>query len=349
MNDSVRSWRIGVDIGGTFTDLVLADESGRVQVFKVPTVPADPAQGAFDAVSAAAAGVGCTVPELLGRTALFVHGSTIATNTVLERSGARVGMLVTDGFRDALEIRRGLRDNPWDHRLPYPPVLVPRALRRPVAERIDRHGREARAVSADDIRARRTEFRKAGVEAVVIAFSTAISILRTKRRPRGRWRVAGRPHGSPARRTIAPVMGEYERTSTAVLNAYITPRTVTYLQNLNRRLLDLGLAASAAPDPEQRRRHLGRSGRDAAGDAAALRPGRRRGRARLLQSRDRVERPGVDGDRRHQLRRAADERRRHRVYRPAQTSAATTSSRARSTCTRSAPAAARSPMSSKAC
>ena len=170
MNNPLRSWRIGVDIGGTFTDLVLADESGRVQVFKVPTVPADPAQGAFDAVAAAAAGVGCTVPELLGRTALFVHGSTIATNTVLERSGARVGMLVTDGFRDALEIRRGLRDNPWDHRLPYPPVLVPRALRWPVAERIDRHGHEARAVSTVDISSAAAEFRKAGVEAVVVAF-----------------------------------------------------------------------------------------------------------------------------------------------------------------------------------
>jgi N-methylhydantoinase A len=241
MNDSTRSWRIGVDIGGTFTDLVLADESGHVQVFKVPTVPADPAQGAFDAVAAAAAGVGYTVPELLDRTALFVHGSTIATNTVLERSGARVGMLVTDGFRDALEIRRGMRDNPWDHRLPYPPVLVPRALRRPVAERIDRHGREVHAVPAVDISSAVAEFQKAGVESVVVAFFN--SYLNPEHEAQASRELA-RCWPNPwitSSAEIAPVMGEYERTSTAVLNAYITPRTVTYLQNLNRRLRDLGL------------------------------------------------------------------------------------------------------------
>ena len=78
-SDLNSPWRIGVDIGGTFTDLVLADPRGGVHVFKVPTVPEDPAQGAFDAVTAAAAGVGCSVPELLRHTALFVHGSTIAT------------------------------------------------------------------------------------------------------------------------------------------------------------------------------------------------------------------------------------------------------------------------------
>ena len=236
-----RSWRIGVDIGGTFTDPVLADSNGTVRVFKVPTVPADPAQGAFDAVAAAAAGIGCSVPELLGHTALFVHGSTIATNTVLERSGARVGMLVTDGFRDALEIRRGLRDNPWDHRVPYPPVLVPRYLRRPVAERIDRHGHESGLLSAADIQSAAEEFAREQVDAVVIAFFN--SYLNPLHEEQAAVELARHWQGSWVTRSaaIAPVMGEYERTSTAVLNAYITPRTVTYLQTLNRRLLELGL------------------------------------------------------------------------------------------------------------
>jgi len=236
-----QPWRIGVDIGGTFTDLVLADATGAVRVFKVPTVPADPAQGAFDAVGAAAAGVGCSVPELLARTALFVHGSTIATNTVLERSGARVGMLVTDGFRDALEIRRGMRENPWEHRLPYPPVLVPRFLRRPVAERIDRNGRETRPLSTADIQDAATEFRRENVDVVVIAFFN--SFLDPTHEQQAAAELARHWNGSwvTCSAAIAPVMGEYERTSTAVLNAYITPRTVTYLQNLNRRLLELGL------------------------------------------------------------------------------------------------------------
>src|SRR4029453_10934238 len=114
--DAAPAWRIGIDIGGTFTDLVLADANGDVRVFKVPSVPSDPAQGAFDAVAAAATGVGCSVEELLRATTLLVHGSTIATNTVLERNGAKVGLLVTDGFLDALEVRRGLGANPRGHR-----------------------------------------------------------------------------------------------------------------------------------------------------------------------------------------------------------------------------------------
>ena len=236
-----EEWRIGVDIGGTFTDLVLADSAGNVRVFKVPTVPGDPARGAFDAVTAAAAGIGRTVSELLGRTALFVHGSTIATNTVLERSGAKVGMLVTDGFRDALEIRRGMRDNPWDHRLPYSPVLVPRFLRRPVTERIDSEGREAKALSTADIASAAAEFKRENVDAVAIAFFN--SYLDSSHEDAAASELARHWQGAWVTRSaaIAPVMGEYERTSTAVLNAYITPRTVTYLQNLNRHLLSLGL------------------------------------------------------------------------------------------------------------
>lgn len=236
-----REWRIGVDIGGTFTDLVLADSIGNVRVFKVPTVPGDPAQGAFNAVSAAAIGAGCSVPQLLAHTALFVHGSTVATNTVLERSGARIGMLITDGFRDALEIRRGLRDNPWDHRVPYPPVLVPRFLRRPVTEGIDRHGNESHALTIADIASAAAEFKRENVDAVVISFFN--SYMNSSHEDEAATELARHWPGAWVTRSaaIAPVMGEYERTSTAVLNAYITPRTVTYLQNLNRRLRELGL------------------------------------------------------------------------------------------------------------
>ena len=135
------SWRIGVDVGGTFTDLALVNAAGDVRVHKVPTTPSDPSRGVMVAVAVAAAAERMEVAELLGRVSLFVHGSTIATNTVLEGKGARVGLVTTAGFRDALEIRRGHRDNPWDHRTPYAPVLVPRYLRLPVRGRLDRTGR----------------------------------------------------------------------------------------------------------------------------------------------------------------------------------------------------------------
>jgi N-methylhydantoinase A len=238
---AASTFRIGVDIGGTFTDMVVADTTGAVHVFKVPTVPSDPAQGALDALDAAAAGMDLTSAGLLSRTTLFVHGSTIATNTVLERSGARVGMLVSDGFRDALEIRRGLRDNPWEHRLPYPPVLVPRYLRLPLGGRIDSSGREVEGLVPAELEAAAALFRREGVEAVVIAlFNSYLNPAHEDqtaevlgRHWSGRWVTRSA--------AIAPVMGEFERTSTAVLNAYITPRTVTYLQNLNHRLLSMGL------------------------------------------------------------------------------------------------------------
>lgn len=100
---SQRSWRIGVDVGGTFTDLVAVDDRGVIRVSKVPTTPADPAAGVMAAVAAAAASEGMEPRDFLGSVSLFAHGSTIATNTVLEAKGAKVGMIATAGFRDSLE------------------------------------------------------------------------------------------------------------------------------------------------------------------------------------------------------------------------------------------------------
>ena len=136
----VGPYRIGVDIGGTFTDLVLVDAKGAVRAFKSPSVPSDPADGVIAAVKLAARTLKIEVQDFLANTELFVHGSTIATNTLLEKKGAKVGLLVTEGFRDSLEIRRSIRENVWDHRKPFPEVLVPRYLRLPVRERMEHDG-----------------------------------------------------------------------------------------------------------------------------------------------------------------------------------------------------------------
>jgi N-methylhydantoinase A len=121
-------WRIGIDVGGTFTDLMLADSAGVTRVAKVPSVPSDPSRGVLAALEHLAGDLGCTATRVLQDCALFVHGSTVATNTMLEGKGAKVGLLTTSGFRDALELRRGLREDQWNHRAPYAPVLVPRHL-----------------------------------------------------------------------------------------------------------------------------------------------------------------------------------------------------------------------------
>lgn len=240
---SSESWRIGVDIGGTFTDLVLSSSAGRLDVHKVPTVVEDPSQGAMNVIALAAAARGLSEQELLARCTLFVHGSTIATNTLLEGKGAKVGMLTTSGFRDAVEIRRGVRENPWNHRAPYSPVLVPRYLRRPVRGRLDRHGQEVEPLSEADVLAALELFEAEGVEAIAICLFNSFLNSDHERRVEELVRTRSPSSMVSLSSAIAPIMGEYERGITAVLNAYVAPRTLRYLRAMNRRLTESGLKA----------------------------------------------------------------------------------------------------------
>lgn len=239
----METWRIGVDIGGTFTDLVLAGSGGTIDVFKVPSVPSDPSRGALDAIEAAAEARRMTVRDLLGRCTLFVHGTTVATNLLLEGKGARVGLLTTEGFRDSLEIRRGLRDNPWNHRTPYPPVLVPRYLRLPVKGRIDRHGSEAESLAMPDVDAALTEFLREDVDAIAIGFFNSYLNDAHEEQAAARIREVAPELPVSVSSTIAPIMGEFERTTTTVLNAYVSPRTLSYLRALGDGLVARGLSS----------------------------------------------------------------------------------------------------------
>ena len=234
-------WRIGVDIGGTFTDLVLADDAGATGVAKVPSVSADPSRGVFDALERLASDLHTSVAELLNRCGLFVHGSTVATNTMLEGTGAKVGLLSTRGFRDALELRRGLREDQWNHREPYAPVLVPRFLRHAVDGRIGADGTEIEPLAGADVEAGVRGFEAEGVEAIAIALFN--SFLDPRHEVEAEALVRARWGGRWVTRSaaISPTMGEYERTSTAVVNAYLSPRTVDYLQALDDTLRARGL------------------------------------------------------------------------------------------------------------
>lgn len=235
-------WRIGVDVGGTFTDLVLTDSAAATRVVKAPSVPADPSQGVLSALRRLADTLECDVRDILKDCVLFVHGSTIATNTMLEGKGARVGLLTTEGFRDALEIRRGLREDQWNHRAPFAPVLVPRYLRHGVGGRIDSDGSEHAPLVVEDVDAALTAFEGEGVEAVAVAFFNSFlndaHEAQAAARVRTRWPDAWVTPSA----ALSPTMGEYERTSTAVVNASLGPRIVAYLRNLEEKLHDLGLA-----------------------------------------------------------------------------------------------------------
>lgn len=234
-------WRIGVDVGGTFTDLVLVDAHGRQRVAKVPSTPADPSRGVIAAVETVAADAQLDAHAVLEKCSQFVHGSTVATNIVVERRGVPTGMLVTRGFRDSLEIRRGIRTNAWDHRRPFPPVLVPRYLRLPVGGRIDRHGKEIEPLCLADIDAAVDILKQEGVSSLAIclynSFLTSAHELQAADRVRARYPNCWISLSS----RIAPIMGEYERSSTAVLNAYIAPPVVAYMERLSTALARMGL------------------------------------------------------------------------------------------------------------
>ena len=126
---SALTLRIGIDVGGTFTDLVAVDEAGRVTFAKAPSTPHDPSLGVLDGLERLARALGVERGALLARTERIVHGTTVATNALLERKGAKVGLLTTEGHRDVLEMREGLKDDRYNLRMPPPIPLVPRALR----------------------------------------------------------------------------------------------------------------------------------------------------------------------------------------------------------------------------
>ena len=234
-------WRIGIDVGGTFTDMVLVDREGAVIAAKSPSTPSDPSAGVVAVLERMAATLGVTCSDLLAQCDHFVHASTIATNIVLERRGNPVGMLVTRGFRDSLAIRRGIRANAWAHRVPFPPVLSPRYLRLPVGGRIDRNGKELEPLSADDVQRAIDIFAEEKVRSIAICLFN--SFLNQAHERRAFELVQkGLPDATVSiSSAIAPVMGEYERGSTAVLNAFVAPQVVSYLRKLDHELKSRGL------------------------------------------------------------------------------------------------------------
>jgi N-methylhydantoinase A len=236
-------WRIGIDVGGTFTDVVVVDASGEIFSKKSPSIPRDPALGILAALEAFAATHNISRRKLLSGCSSFVHGSTVATNTILEGKGARVGLLCTAGFRDALTIRRGIRPDPWRHRDPFPAPLVPRFLRMPVRGRIAADGREVEPLLAQDIEVAVRALQEQQIEAIAIAFLHSYANPSHELAARDLVSKMASPIPIFLSSQIAPVIGEYARTSTTVAAAAVAPRVVPYLVSLLQKLSDEGLQA----------------------------------------------------------------------------------------------------------
>jgi N-methylhydantoinase A len=233
-------YKLGIDVGGTFTDFILVDAEGQIIEGKVPSTPGDPAQGIGDGLADLAGVVGATIEELLGRLDLVVHGSTVALNALLEGKGAKTGLLCTDGFRDSIEIRLAWKERRYDWSYPPPPVLVPRERRLPVRERINKEGAVHTPLVEEDVHRAIVEFRRLGVESVAVCFLWSFRNQAHERRV-GEILSERFPEAYVSLSVdVLPEIREFDRTSTTVVNAYVGPVMKRYVEGIESYLQRLG-------------------------------------------------------------------------------------------------------------
>ena len=231
-------YRIGFDVGGTFTDFTMLDEDGgSVHYFKVPSTPHDPSE-AIETGLAALIDVHSIDPARIRH---LGHGTTVATNMVIERKGALTGLITTRGFRDTLEIGRQTRPHLYDYSISRPTPLVTRELRLEVDERVLSDGTVEVPLNEEQVAEAARKLSEVGVGAVVICF------LHSYRRPEHERRAAEIVRAIlpdayvSLSSSVLPEFREFERMSTTVLNAYMGPRMGTYLERLLGRASDLGI------------------------------------------------------------------------------------------------------------
>ena len=236
----MQRFGLGIDIGGTFTDVVLFDtDSGAQFSHKQLTTPSDPTVGVIDGIS-----------HLLGQTAIqadaisrVVHATTLFTNALIERKGAPTGLITTQGFRDVLEIGRERKYELYDLNIQKPEPLVPRNLRMGVNERVDVDGQIAIPMDEDELLERASSLVNAGAESLAVVFLHSYANSAHERRA---LELLGEKFPDiPLSGSIdvAPEIREYERTSTTSCNAYIKPLAERYLNSLEQRLSDIGITA----------------------------------------------------------------------------------------------------------
>ena len=222
-------WLIGVDVGGTFTDLFAFEpESGRIVVHKVPSTPADPSIAIVSGLEGLRARHGVDLSSM----ERFAHGTTVATNALIQRRGGRLALVTTKGFRDLLEIGRQIRPRVYDIQTDYPPPLVPRERRLEAAERIGPRGEVLEALTDSEAERVAAEVAAAGVEGVAICL--LFSFLNPDHERRLAAAIREKCPGLLVSTSseVQPEFREFERMSTTVLNAYLQPQVTRYMERL---------------------------------------------------------------------------------------------------------------------
>jgi len=234
-------YRIGIDVGGTFTDFLVVEPDGGFSLWKHPTTPADQSVGVMDGIEQLAAQRDLSLKDFLGKTDLIIHGTTTADNTMIELTGAKTGLLVTKGRRDEIELRRGFKENIWDPSATAPPQLVPRRFRLTLSERLDYQGNVLSPLDEDEVRSQVRRLKAGGVSSIAVVL--LFSFVNTAHEQRvGEIIEEEYPEAEMVSLSymVHPAAPEFDRTSTTVVNAYVGPRVKKYLNRLVEQLAGNG-------------------------------------------------------------------------------------------------------------
>ena len=244
----MKKYLVGVDIGGTFTDAVAIDNEGTVITAKSPSVPGEYALGMINAIGALADKVGIERSEFFGRINTLSHGTTVGTNAVVQKRGAKIGLITTRGHNDVLHIMRGSRGVSGHdvRRIVHfpeggkPDPIVPRRLIAGISERVDCFGKVVVPLNETEAEAAIHRLVAEGVEAIAICFLWSFLYPDHERRVRDMVRTIAPDIFVTCSADLVPKWGEYERTTAVVINSYIGPLTSGYLRNLGSKLVELG-------------------------------------------------------------------------------------------------------------
>ena len=234
--------KIGIDVGGTFTDFLVAWEERAPEIYKVLSTPADPSIGVLEGLSRIAASQqpALAVQEFISGIDTIVHGTTVTTNATLTRKGAKSALLTTAGVRDALEMRRGVREEQYNNRFTNVTPLVPRYLRAGVGGRMDRDGRELGPLCPEDVERALALFKQEGVESISICFINAFANPAHEEQAAAAVRASMPDAYLTVSTALLPSIRFYDRLSTTALNSYVGPILSRYLDQLTLRLRGIG-------------------------------------------------------------------------------------------------------------
>ncbi len=234
------NYKIGIDVGGTFTDFLLTRSDGMSKVYKVLSTPKDPSIATMQGISDMAQDEGIDLRAFLDAVDVIVHGTTVTTNAVLTYRGANTGLLTTSGVRDALEMRRGIREEQYNNRYTNVAPLVPRYLRLPVRGRLDYGGTEITPLSEEDLRTHIEQLKKEGVQAVAICFMNSFANSAHEDQAAAVVKEILPDAYLAVSTKVLPAIRFYDRVSTTVLTAYVGPILKRYLASLVKKLDDAG-------------------------------------------------------------------------------------------------------------